>query len=142
MFQRIFIPPDLKTLLKLEELFEVHFNQPKLSTFYYNELKISLRQLNRYIKFCRDGKILKDLIRKRRYKAALKLVNETCVSMKKISYEIGIQDPSYFSRSFKAMNGRSPSSHKKGLVKPALNTKIIDQDSSCELRYKLHHLHL
>jgi AraC-like DNA-binding protein len=44
-----------------------------------------------------------------RIKQAEKLINESALSIKEIAYEVGYQDPAYFSRIFRKATGRTPS---------------------------------
>ena len=113
MFQKGFVPPDLKIILKFEELIEYYFKENKPLAFYCDKLNVKVRLLNRYVKFYWNGRIAKDLIRDRKNNEALEMISETCMSVKEISCEVGIQNPSYFSKRFKEINGRTPSEQKR-----------------------------
>ena len=45
---------------------------------------------------------------------AVELLKDDTLTVAQVSYEVGIEDPYYFSKSFKAFYGISPTQYRKG----------------------------
>ena len=60
------------------------------------------------------GKTPNDYIRTLRMEKAVELLKDDTVTIAQVSYEVGIDDPYYFSKTFKAFYGISPSQYRKG----------------------------
>lgn len=55
-----------------------------------------------------------DYIRQQRMSVAVELLKDDTLTVAQVSYEVGIEDPYYFSKSFKAFYGISPTQYRKG----------------------------
>ena len=64
-----------------------------------------------------------DYIRKLRIEKAIQLLNETKHSLSEIAYLTGFSDQSHFTRIFKKVTGKNPSSFKKNISKSKADTK-------------------
>jgi AraC-like DNA-binding protein len=107
MFQKGFIPPDQLLMRKLVKLIEQEFKHNKTPRYYAEKLNFSERRINRMLK--REKNItLHELIQLRIHREAVELIIETHMSVKEISYELGVLDPCYFSRCFKKISGIQP----------------------------------
>lgn len=60
------------------------------------------------------GKTPNDYIKMLRMERALELLKDDTLTVAQVSYEVGIEDPYYFSKSFKAFYGISPTQYRKG----------------------------
>lgn len=101
------LPSDLRVIQGLEELLKRHYKTQKRLEFYSETLGVSLRRLNA-ICLHHFYKTLFELIQERRFNESLKLLKDTTLSVKEISYYLGFSDPPYFVRCFKKQTGRTP----------------------------------
>jgi len=101
------LPFDLRMIDRLEELLKRHYKTQKRLEFYSEILGVSLRRLNA-ICLHHFHKTLYELIHERRFSESLKLLKQTTLSVKEISYYLGFSDPPYFIRCFKKQTGRTP----------------------------------
>jgi len=101
------LPSDLRIIHRLDILLETHFRTQKRLRFYSETLGVSLRRLNA-ICLHHFHKTLFELIQERRFNESLKLLQDTALSIKEISYYLGFSDPPYFVRYFKKQTGRTP----------------------------------
>ena len=60
------------------------------------------------------GQTPNDYIKSRRMERAIELLKDDTLTVAEVSYQIGIEDPFYFSKSFKSYFGISPSQYRKG----------------------------
>lgn len=60
------------------------------------------------------GQTPNDYIKARRMERAIELLKDDTLTVAEVSYKIGIEDPFYFSKSFKSYFGISPSQYRKG----------------------------
>jgi AraC-like DNA-binding protein len=111
-FPEDIIQPDATIIKGLNNLIEKYFKENKTTTFYADQLSLSTKVLNTKVKKL-TGKTLYELIRYRIIKEAVLLLLYTDKSIKEISYELGMYDPSYFSRFFKKITGMQPKQYKK-----------------------------
>jgi transcriptional regulator GlxA family with amidase domain len=58
-----------------------------------------------------------DFIKQMRIKKALKLMEDTSLSITDIAYKVGFADPKYFSKCFKAEMGMTPKQYANSLTK-------------------------
>ncbi|MBW8687249.1 helix-turn-helix domain-containing protein [Chitinophaga rhizophila] len=110
--QNNFISAELKLLNRLDQLIEVNFKLHKDCNYYASCLSISLKVLNR-ITMHNRGLTVFSMVQARIYKEAVALLRESSMSIKQINYELGVDDPAYFSRRFKMLVGCSPSEFRK-----------------------------
>lgn len=106
-FQASELPSDLRVIQKLEKLLERNLKTHKKLEFYSENIGVSLRRLNA-ICLHHFYKTLFELIQERRFNESLKLLKDTTLSVKEISYYLGFSDPPYFVRCFKKQTGRTP----------------------------------
>jgi two-component system response regulator YesN len=59
-----------------------------------------------------------DFLTEYRIETAKQLMQETDKSLKEITFEVGYNDPNYFSRVFKKLVGHSPTDYRKMLIRP------------------------
>ncbi|OAS13971.1 response regulator [Paenibacillus oryzisoli] len=59
-----------------------------------------------------------DFLTQYRIEMAKQLMQETDKSLKEITFEVGYNDPNYFSRVFKKLVGHSPTDYRKMLIRP------------------------
>jgi len=64
-----------------------------------------------------------DYIRKLRIEKAIQLLNNPKYSLSEIAYLTGFSDQSHFTRIFKKVTGKNPSSFKKNITKSKTDTK-------------------
>lgn len=60
------------------------------------------------------GQTPNDYIKSMRMERAVELLKDDTLTVAEVSYKIGIEDPFYFSKSFKSYFGISPSQYRKG----------------------------
>ncbi|TXK85177.1 response regulator [Paenibacillus sp. N3.4] len=65
-----------------------------------------------------------DFLTEFRIETAKQLMQETDKSLKEITFEVGYNDPNYFSRVFKKLVGHSPTDYRKMLLRPANKKQI------------------
>lgn len=97
-------PDKLVDVLKLVER---HFAQEKEVLFYARKVSLSSRRLNE-ISVSTTGKTVKQLIIGRLITEAKRLIYIENLSLKEIAYQLGYNDPAYFSRIFKKKTGLTP----------------------------------
>ncbi|WP_316793018.1 AraC family transcriptional regulator [Pedobacter frigoris] len=102
-----YIPPDMLVVTNFLELLEVHFRVEHGPEFYRKELKLNLEVLNGLTK-CYLNKTVHRLIQERIHQEAVRLLKFSTLNIKQISYELGVSDPTWFSRSFRKHEGVSP----------------------------------
>lgn len=110
-----YIPPDMKVLLKLEDLIDRHFKTVKNPKFYAEELGFSLRRLNEICKFYRH-KTVYELWQSRLFAESEKLLKYTTLSVKEVALELNCCDAAYFINSFKKWKGITPGEYRKKCV--------------------------
>jgi YesN/AraC family two-component response regulator len=72
------------------------------------EVAISPGYLSKLFKECRNQTVM-DFLERIRIEQALKLLNESTLSIKEIAGKVGFKDPNYFSKVFKKVTNTSPS---------------------------------
>jgi len=107
LFQQGNIPADLRTLQSFQSLLEEHFREVRSPAFFSERIGVSLLRLNK-IAQCHLGMTVYEVMQNRLHLEALKLLRFTCLSVKEITYELGMDRPSYFCRHFRRLMGMSP----------------------------------
>ena len=97
---------------KLEELIEQHYKTHKEPGFYAEQLGCSLKKINEVLKLQHNTSI-SQMVQDRLQREAVRLVKGTKMSMKEITYELGIRDPAYFNRRFKQLTGDTPLKYRR-----------------------------
>lgn len=91
----------------LQALIEEHYRQQSQVHFYAQKLKLSIKQLNTLVKEA-HGKTVSTLVQERVFLEAKRMLILSKHSVKEIAYQLGFEDPSYFSRFFRRYSGVSP----------------------------------
>lgn len=95
-------------ITKIQSYIEAHFQDPELSvTTISDVLNLNHSQLYRKLKAI-TGKTLSQFIRSVRLQKSIHLIQTTDLTIAEIAYEVGYNDPNYFTRSFKKEFGKVP----------------------------------
>ncbi len=116
--RQILIIPDIneKRIYDFLSLLESHYKEEKSVDFYASRLSLSPKRLNQILKEKLD-KTITQLLQERLLIEARHLLFNGAGNIKEISFALGFQDSSYFSRFFKKMTGLTPESFKKKIKK-------------------------
>jgi AraC family transcriptional activator of pobA len=106
--------PNSTVFLQFKSLIDQQFRQLKTVSDYADALHIKAVQLNEISKQL-SGITAGTHIRNRIILEAQRLLQHTDLSAKEIAYELGFEDPHYFSRFFKKYTSQAPSSYKETL---------------------------
>lgn len=93
---------------------EHHFREWQALTPYAKQLGITVNHLNDVIRE-ETGHSAGELIRHRRLLDAKRLLLHSDLSVSEIGYQIGFQDPSYFSRFFRRYAGETPAEFRQAI---------------------------
>jgi len=112
LFQQGHVPADLRILQSFQLLLEEHFREVRDPAFFANRLGVTLLSLNRV---CRShlGMTVYEIMQHRLHQEALKLLQFSTLSVKEITYELGMDSPSYFCRCFRKIMNMSPMEYRK-----------------------------
>ncbi|WP_341235941.1 helix-turn-helix domain-containing protein [uncultured Sulfitobacter sp.] len=102
----------LKIISRFESLVRKSLGGRKKITFYSNELGISSTHLNRIMRRVTGYSTL-TFIEVCTFNEACRQIAYTRKTIATIAFELGFQDPSYFSRAFKRVHGSSPNAYRK-----------------------------
>lgn len=120
-----FSKPDKEFLDKVLQYIEEHLPEPDLDHKKICELTAMSRTIL-YAKFkSLTGQGVHDFIKTIRLKKGLKLLQEGRLNINQISYEVGFNTPSYFSKSFIKQYGLSPSEYVHKLKSSAAQDAAI-----------------
>jgi AraC-like DNA-binding protein len=104
------VSPPLKgdaRILHLRHLLEKHFRSQHQVTFYASAFALTPKRLNEITRE-KTGKTVTELLHDRLVLEAKRNLSFSNKSVKEISYELGFEDPAYFSRFFKNHTGLGP----------------------------------
>lgn len=101
-----------EALARFRQLIEDHFRDHWTVTRYADELAMSQATLNRLCKSL-SGKGAGDLIADRLVLEARRYLIYTSATVAMIGYELGFQDPAYFSRFFRKKTGIAPGKYRE-----------------------------
>ncbi len=105
---------DKEFMEKIDALIEKNMDNPDFSVFDMFTLTSRMGRTTFYKKLKGiSGYTPNDYLRTMRLKRAAELLTSTDLNISEISYAIGMNDPLYFSKSFKAQFGKSPSDFRK-----------------------------
>ncbi|WP_414692604.1 helix-turn-helix domain-containing protein [Pedobacter sp.] len=113
-FQQGHIPSDLVVLKKLFDLLEIHFRGIRQPSFYSEALKVTLSNLN-YLTRQHFNCTVYELMQGRIHEEAEKLLKYSTLTIKEITFELGMTDPSYFCKCFRKITGLSPKRFREGV---------------------------
>lgn len=95
------------SLLRFRELVDLNFRSGKSTEFYAGEMGLSVARLNRYCRLF-AGQTAAQCVRERVIVEAKRLLAFSDLTVSQVAYEIGFEDPGYFSRVFRKDIGESP----------------------------------
>lgn len=116
MFTRLFserevtdvVEPDPDfSLLRFRALVDAHFRAERSPEFYAGEMGMTVARLNRFCRIFTD-RAAGQTIRERIVLEAKRLLVFSKMSVSRIAYDLGYDDPAYFSRVFRKETGESP----------------------------------
>lgn len=98
-------------LIRYKELMEQNFQKQKLMDFYAGRIGVSPQRLNQACK-ARAGKTASELLHERIIIEAKRFLLYVDMTVAEIGYELGFDDPAYFSRFFSQRVGQSPGNYR------------------------------
>lgn len=101
----------LGTWNRLNTLIEQKFRSEHTVSYYATELGLSPRKLGEIVKLY-TGRYVSDVIDDRLIAEAKRLILFSDLTIKEIAFELGFEEHSYFSKVFKKITGKTPSSFK------------------------------
>ncbi|MEH6344868.1 MAG: helix-turn-helix domain-containing protein [Bermanella sp.] len=107
-------PTKVNQLVELRNLIDNFYHKENSGRFYAQQLNISIKQLNILVKDG-HGKTVSNLIQERILLAAKRSLILSHDSVKTIAYQLGFEDPSYFSRFFRRYMNCSPNQYRANL---------------------------
>lgn len=107
-------PTKINQLVELKNLIDKFYHKENSGRFYALQLNISIKQLNTLVKDG-HGKTVSNLIQERILLAAKRSLILSHDSVKTIAYQLGFEDPSYFSRFFRRYMNCSPNQYRAKL---------------------------
>ncbi|MBE2188880.1 MAG: helix-turn-helix transcriptional regulator [Candidatus Kapabacteria bacterium] len=109
------LPRNQQIAVKFRELVNMNFKEQKNASFYAGELTISANYLNRCVQAV-FHKSVKETINETAILHSQAMMFNTSKDISEISYLVGFEDPSHFSRVFKKVTGRTPTEFKKDIM--------------------------
>ncbi|MDK9770485.1 helix-turn-helix domain-containing protein [Vibrio sp. B181a] len=94
-------------IVQLIELIELHYREQKKCQFYSDALALTSKRLNELVKADRD-KTVTQLIHDRIILEANRELVFSTKTVKTIAFELGFDDPAYFSRFYRKQKGETP----------------------------------
>ncbi|MBB5437278.1 AraC-like DNA-binding protein [Pedobacter sp. AK017] len=107
LFDADHMPLDIRQVMQVQELIAVHFREEHYPEFYAAIMKMPLRRLNTLLGDYLDKTVF-ELLQEALHREAVKLLLYTRMTVKEITYELNIANPSYFARRFRKVEGCSP----------------------------------
>ncbi len=97
-------------------LVEKYYKQNKGVSFYASQLHVTPNYLNMLNKN-QFGRSAGEMITNRKMLEAKRLLFHTVADINEIAFDLGYEDPSYFSRTFKRVEGKTPTEFRKDIYK-------------------------
>lgn len=110
------VDPQEQLCKHFNNLLNTHWNFSHSSEFYAKKLGVTPDYLSKVLRE-KYGKSSQALIKSRILKEAKYLLTRTSRSVKEISFELGFNDPGYFSRFFRKSVNKAPKSYRKDFMK-------------------------
>lgn len=104
-------------------LLERDFREHRSPLHYAQRLGLSAYQLNQELRFG-FGSSAYELIQERIHSESLLLLRETRLTVRQISFYLGISDPSWFTRCFRLREGCTPKQYRKDIGQNPEKPKI------------------
>jgi AraC family transcriptional activator of pobA len=101
-----------ETLIHFKTLLEKHFTEEHLPRFYAEQLAVTEKTLNRKIKEVHNITATEAIVNRILLEAKRLLINSH-LSIKEIAFDLGFNDPAYFSRFIKKHTTKSPKEWKE-----------------------------
>jgi AraC-like DNA-binding protein len=111
------LPPSHPTFIDFIALVQQHFRHSHCTEEYARQLSLTYEQLNELARKVSGYTACQLLNERVMTEARRSLLYETHKSVKEIAYELGFDDPAYFTRYFKKHNGVSPTDFKHQYLK-------------------------
>lgn len=104
---------DEQLLDRMQKLLETQLTNPEFSAeIFSHDMGLSRMQLHRKLKAL-TGLSTSEFIRSQRLKMAAHILTHSHVNVSEVAYEVGFNDPSYFTKCFKSAYGTSPRDYAK-----------------------------
>ncbi|MBL4593230.1 MAG: helix-turn-helix transcriptional regulator [Flavobacteriales bacterium] len=113
--QKVSIGSKERLIAQFLGLVEKNHNAATLINFYAQEMGITSVYLNRIVKE-KYNKSVSDFINEKTILEAKRILQFSSDSVKEIAFQLGFEDPSYFSRFFKNHSGFTPLSYRKKVL--------------------------
>ena len=107
IFDAEYATPDIKILMRFQELVNEHFLKQRSAIFYCGQLQVSPARLNH---LCKEylGKTVCQVIQHKLFMEAVRLLCKTDLSVKQITFKLAFVNQAYFGRFIKKMSRFSP----------------------------------
>lgn len=105
------------SLARLFQMIELHYRSNKTTDFYADQFFLSTKRVNEILRQ-RIGKTVTQLLQERLLLEARRELHLGNTTISDIAYQLGFEDPAYFSRFFKMQTGVSPSQYRKRFEQP------------------------
>lgn len=105
------LPKEMLLAIRFVKLLESNFREEHLQEFYAKQLNLSVFRLNGLLK-AYYGKTSYEMIQHRLHEEALKLLRYTNMTVREITFDLGICDPSWFAKCFKRIEGCGPKEYR------------------------------
>ncbi|MBU0656205.1 MAG: helix-turn-helix domain-containing protein [Gammaproteobacteria bacterium] len=106
------------SLARLFQMIELHYRSNKTTEFYAGQFFLSTKRVNGILRQ-RIGKTITQLLQERLLLEARRELHLGNASITEIAYQLGFEDPAYFSRFFRSQTGFSPSQYRKRISPPS-----------------------
>ncbi|EKE70512.1 helix-turn-helix domain-containing protein [Celeribacter baekdonensis] len=103
---------DYDLLCRYREILETHFKSEKGLEFYASKLGVSIQRLNLACK-ARVGKTASQLLHERVVIEAKRCLIYMTMTVAEVGYDLGFEDPAYFSRFFSQRVGQPPGAYRE-----------------------------
>lgn len=101
--------------IQFKRMVHLNFKDHKNITYYANCLSISANYLNRCVKTV-FGKSCKELILEVAILHSQIILEDFTKSISQVSFELNFEDPSYFTRLYKSVTGKTPSEYRASVM--------------------------